>query len=63
MTMIWDDDDNAKNKVKKARDLSNMSVDELGEYIDQLKQEITRVEGEITKKKAATDAASQFFKS
>ena len=61
--MIWDDEDNAKNKVKAVRDLSDMSVDELGEYIDELKAEITRVEGEVTKKKAASDAAKQFFKS
>lgn len=42
--------------------LDAMSVSELAEYIDDLKSEITRVETEMAKKKAAANAADAFFK-
>ena len=45
------------------RDLENMSVAELEEYIAELKAEITRAEGDIDKKKASSDAAAAVFKS
>lgn len=45
------------------RNLENMSVAELEEYISDLKGEIQRAEGDITKKKASQDAAAAIFKS
>ena len=44
------------------RKLDNMSVSDLEEYVVELKEEITRVEEEIKKKKASQEAASAFFK-
>ena len=44
------------------RNLENMSVQELQAYIEDLKGEITRVESDITKKKASQNAAAAFFK-
>ena len=53
--------------VKKAtaefpRNLENLSVDELDEYVSELKAEIERVETDKAKKKASQDAASAVFK-
>lgn len=42
--------------------LGQMSVEELQDYIQNLRQEITRVEAEIERKKASTAAADAFFK-
>ena len=42
--------------------MDNMSVSELQEYIGGLKSEIQRVESEINKKQAASNAADAFFK-
>jgi uncharacterized small protein (DUF1192 family) len=42
--------------------LDSLSVDELNEYIEEMKAEIVRVEAEIKRKKASVDAASLFFK-
>ena len=53
-------------KLKTAefpRNLENMSVDELSDYITELKEEITRVEEDMAKKKASSDAADSIFKS
>lgn len=57
-------DDLPKPKTDNAfpRDLENLSIDELNDYITDLKAEITRVEGDIDKKKASQDAASSIFK-
>jgi uncharacterized small protein (DUF1192 family) len=57
--MILDDDLDPKTKKAKLRVLDNMSVPELKEYVEQLKNEIIRVEADIQKKekhKAAADA-------
>lgn len=59
--MIFEDDDLPKNAPKKPKPLDNMSVDELQEYIQTMKDEITRVEGEIKKKQAHAQAADALF--
>ncbi len=40
-----------------------MSIAELEQYIEDMKDEIKRVEADIAKKKAVRDAASSLFKS
>ncbi|MCW9034383.1 MAG: DUF1192 domain-containing protein [Rhodospirillales bacterium] len=59
--MDWDDLE-PKNKKKPMKDLEVMSVEAIGEYIDELKEEIGRCETEIIKKKAAKEGAESFFK-
>jgi uncharacterized small protein (DUF1192 family) len=44
------------------RNLDGISVDELQDYIAELKAEITRVESDIDVKKASQNAAASFFK-
>lgn len=56
--MIFDEDLDQKTKKLKPRDLYNLSVVEMREYIDDLKAEIVRVEADISKKekhKASVD--------
>jgi len=59
-------DDLEPKKTKKAyelgQDLSKLSVDELAELIDNLKQEVARVEGARTAKLATRSAADAAFK-
>lgn len=43
------------------QDLYGVSVDELSERITVLKTEITRIEGEMAKKRAERDAAESVF--
>lgn len=45
------------------RNLVDMSIQELQEYIQDMKVEIARVEADITKKKASIEAAASIFKS
>jgi uncharacterized small protein (DUF1192 family) len=59
---MFDDDLDPKKKPPKLKDLEKMSVDELIEYVEVMKAEITRTEAEIAKKKAYASAASSFFK-
>jgi uncharacterized small protein (DUF1192 family) len=61
--MIIDEDTDPKTKRPKLRPLDNMSVPELKDYLDQLKQEAVRVEAEIQKKDKYKDAAAALFKS
>lgn len=44
------------------KNLDEMSIDALGDYIIDLKAEITRVEAAIAAKKAARAGADAFFK-
>ena len=60
---MFDDDNLPRNAPKKPKPLDNMSVEELEEYIRDMKDEILRVEKEIAKKKAHKDAVSGLFKS
>lgn len=60
---MFDEELDPRTKRPKLRNLDNMSVDELEDYISQLKEEIARVEENVKKKKAYKNAASSFFKS
>jgi uncharacterized small protein (DUF1192 family) len=59
---MFDDDPDPKKKAQKLRNLEPMSVDELVAYVEELKAEIVRVEADIAKKKAYSEAATSFFK-
>lgn len=58
------DDDLPKPKIGEfPKNLENMSVSELEEYIEEMKAEIDRVQQDIDKKKASQAAAAAVFKS
>lgn len=59
---MFDEEIDPKKKKPGPKPLDIMSVKELEDYIGDLKAEITRVEGEISKKNAHKNAASAFFK-
>lgn len=59
---MFDEELPIKKTTEFPRNLDGLSVDELQDYIEDLKGEITRVESDIAKKKASADAASSFFK-
>lgn len=63
--MANDDDDRPRRKVTHeiGQDLSELSVEEIGERILLLTGEIERLKIAETKKRATRDAASGFFKS
>ena len=60
---MFDDDLEPKNKPAQLKNMEPLSLDELDDYIDDLKSEIVRAQGEIERKKASMSAASSFFKS
>ena len=60
---MLDEEDQKRAGRKGPKPLDNMSVEELENYIADLKTEIERCEGEIAKKKAHHEAASSIFKS
>jgi len=49
-------------KVLKLINLDDFSVEDLKEYIEQLKKEIQRVEGELEKKLKYQSDAKKYFK-
>ena len=51
----------AKKKVLK--NLDELSIEALGEYVEELELEINRVQKAIEQKKVALDGARTFFKS
>ena len=59
-----DDDDRPKKKITHeiGQDLALLSVEELGERIALLKEEIVRLEQAVAKKRASRTSADQFFK-
>ena len=59
-----DPDDLPKKKIthEMGQDLALLSVGELGERIGLLKEEIARLEAEMTRKRASKSAADTFFK-
>jgi uncharacterized small protein (DUF1192 family) len=59
-----DPDDLPKKKIvhEMGQDLSLLSVAELGERIGLLKEEIARLDAEMTRKRASQNAANAFFK-
>ena len=59
---MFDDDLDPRKPKKILKPLDNYSIDELKEYIGNLKSEIERAEQEIVKKQAHKNAAANFFK-
>jgi uncharacterized small protein (DUF1192 family) len=59
-----DDDDRPKKKITHeiGQELALLSVEELGERIGLLKDEIARLEQAKAKKQASRSVADQFFK-
>ena len=62
--MPIEDDDRPRKKITHeiGQDLSLLSVGELGERVNLLKDEIGRLEAEIARKHASQTAANAFFK-
>ena len=61
--MVFDDDLQPKKKTEKVyRVLDDLSVEELEEYIAEMRAEITRVEAEIKAKTKHRSAADALFK-
>lgn len=56
------EDDRPQNMPKPKRDLDPMSIKELLEYIEEMKEEIIRVRGEIAKKEAHRAGVEGLFK-
>lgn len=52
-----------QKQTAKLKNLTDMSIAELEQYIEDMKAEIKRVEADIAKKKAVMSAASGLFKS
>lgn len=57
------DDLEPKRPVNKPKDLEELSIEALGEYVVELKAEIERVKAAIELKQAAKSGAEGFFKS
>jgi uncharacterized small protein (DUF1192 family) len=59
-----DDDDKPKKKVAHeiGQDLSLLSVEELAARVELMRDEIRRLEADMTQKRAKRVAADQFFK-
>lgn len=51
-----------QKKAPQKRDLDPMSIEELEEYIVEMREEITRVEGNIEAKKKHRDGIEGLFK-
>jgi uncharacterized small protein (DUF1192 family) len=60
--MLTDDDTEPRNRPKKPKPLDNLSIDELKQYVVDLKDEIIRVEAAIKAKEAHKAAMSALFK-
>ena len=60
--MEWNDLEPQKEKPKP-KNLEEMSIAALGEYIDELQAEVARAEAIIKSKEAARDGAESVFKS
>jgi len=60
MTDFFEIDD--KNKTIKTLNLDDFSIEELKQYILELKKEIDRVSEEINKKDSIKNNAEKFFK-
>ena len=60
-----DEDDRPKKKIvhEVGQDLALLSVEELGDRVALLKEEIARLEAAIAAKRASRSVADQFFKS
>lgn len=60
--MIFDEDTEPKNRKKTLKLLDNLSVDELDEYLSDLRTEILRVEAEMAKKQKHLAEMDALFK-
>lgn len=61
---LFDDDEQPKRKVSHeiGQDLTLLSVEELAARVQLLRDEINRLEADMTTKRASRSAADQFFK-
>jgi len=59
---VHDDEPKKKPHYQLGQDLSLLSHEELGETVAALKEEIARIEAEMSSKSASRDAAEAFFK-
>jgi len=61
---VFDEDDRPKKKIvhEIGQDLTLLSVEELGERVQLLKDEIARLEADMSRKQASRSTADQFFK-
>ena len=59
-----DEDDRPKKKIAHeiGQDLTLLSVEELAARVLLLREEIARIEADMTRKRASRSAADQFFK-
>ena len=55
-------EENSEKKKVKPKNLEEMSIEALGEYINELKDEIDRVKKVIVTKEVAQKDAQSFFK-
>ena len=62
--MVSEDEDRPKKKLRHelGEDLSRLSLGELAERTELLRDEIARIEAAIAAKKASAEAAASFFK-
>ncbi|MBO6838742.1 MAG: DUF1192 domain-containing protein [Alphaproteobacteria bacterium] len=60
---MFDEEERPKPKGIQPMDLDTMSIEALGEYIEELEAEIARVRDKIAAKKDARGAAESLFKS
>jgi uncharacterized small protein (DUF1192 family) len=60
----FEEDDRPKKKLvhEIGQELTLLSVEELGERVQLLKDEIARLEADMNRKRASRSAADQFFK-
>jgi uncharacterized small protein (DUF1192 family) len=59
---MFDDENEPVKKTPQIKNLEPLSIDELQNYIQEMKSEIIRTEEEIKRKRAHLDAASSIFK-
>ena len=59
--MNWDEPDQPKKKTEP-KNLEELSIEALGEYIEELEAEIVRVRETIQEKEQARNGAESFFK-
>jgi len=55
------DEDPTKTPITGFKNLESMSIEEIEDYIEALKAEITKAEQDIKQKKASSAAAEKFF--
>jgi uncharacterized small protein (DUF1192 family) len=61
--MAQDDDTPIRKRARLEKlVLDTLGIEELREYIDELRQEIARVEADITRKQSHRGAAEAFFR-